>query len=160
MILAGSPGDWRSEQDPAYSPLWVRVRSQTPGEEAQATPLALQATKPRRGRPNGRSRQPEYRRRRQDPRMPEAPREIATGRARVVGGDPTKFRRAQPGRRLGIRPEPPSPRRLVSLLRPSTQSGVQSPRSTASRPTPPTAFPRQRTAPQPAQSEEPHRPAP
>jgi hypothetical protein len=43
MILAGSPGNWGSEQDPAYSPLWGRVRSQTPGEEAQATPLALQA---------------------------------------------------------------------------------------------------------------------
>jgi hypothetical protein len=60
MILAGSPGDWGSEQDPAYNPLWVRVRSQTPGEEARATPLALQATKLRRERPNGRSRQPRY----------------------------------------------------------------------------------------------------
>ena len=60
MILAGSPGDRGSEQDPAYNPLWVRVRSQTPGEEARATPLALQATKLRRERPNGRSRQPGY----------------------------------------------------------------------------------------------------
>jgi hypothetical protein len=52
------PGNRQSEQDPAYSPLWARTRTQTPGEEAQATPLALQATKLRRGRPNGRPRHP------------------------------------------------------------------------------------------------------
>jgi hypothetical protein len=57
-------GNRESEQNPAYSPLWVRVRSQTPGEEAQATPLALQATTLWRGRPNGRSRQPRCTRRR------------------------------------------------------------------------------------------------
>jgi hypothetical protein len=32
----------------------------------------------------------------QDPRMPEAPREIATRRACVVGGDPTQTRGARP----------------------------------------------------------------
>jgi hypothetical protein len=73
------------------------------------------------------------RRRPQDPRMSEAPRESPTGRTCVVGGDPTQTRRSRPRRRQGIRPEPPSPTRLGSLLRSATHPGVCSPRSTASR---------------------------
>lgn len=93
------PGDRVLEQNPAYSPLWDRVRSQTSGEEAQATPPLLQAATLWREWPNGRSRQPFLR------RLPQLPANIRTTSShfgRKHGCDAKRFCDTPPDRTVDI----------------------------------------------------------